>query len=157
MSASLEELPVKTPLKRILAFWDTALLGLVMLAMLGMTGYLLWPEPAATLKLISTPITPVVSEITLETTKSESDMRLQESKKVRQRISPKKPKKQPILNLNTANLQQFQLLPGIGPKMAERIIEYRKVKGPFQSTEQIMDVKGIGSKKFEKLKPFIKL
>ncbi len=69
----------------------------------------------------------------------------------------KKPVHPPITNLNTAKLSQLQLLPGIGPKMAERVIQYRLAHGGFQSVEQIMDVKGIGPKKFEKMKPFIKI
>jgi len=70
---------------------------------------------------------------------------------------PKKSDHPPITNLNTAKLQQLQLLPGIGPKMAERIVEYRKTNGGFKSVEQIMDVKGIGPKKFEKMKAFLKV
>ena len=62
-----------------------------------------------------------------------------------------------MTNLNTAKLLQLQLLPGIGPKMAERVIQYRQAHGGFQSVEQIMDVKGIGPKKFEKMKPFLKV
>ena len=71
--------------------------------------------------------------------------------------TPKKPAHPPMTNLNTAKLLQLQLLPGIGPKMAERVIQYRQAHGGFQSVEQIMDVKGIGPKKFEKMKPFLKV
>jgi competence protein ComEA len=54
-------------------------------------------------------------------------------------------------------LQQLQLLPGIGPKMAERVLQYRKEHGVFRSPEEIMEVKGIGPKKFEKLRPYLRV
>ncbi len=57
------------------------------------------------------------------------------------------------LNLNTATVSQLQQLPGIGPKMAERIIAYRKQHGRFQHIQELMDVEGIGPKKFAKLAP----
>lgn len=57
------------------------------------------------------------------------------------------------VNLNTATMEQLQLLPGVGPKMAERILSYRKQHGPFRSVEQLQDISGIGPKKFQKLAP----
>ncbi len=56
------------------------------------------------------------------------------------------------ININTANSIELQLIKGVGPSTAERIIEYRKTKGPFKKIENIMDVKGIGPKTFEALK-----
>lgn len=81
----------------------------------------------------------------------------QTAKKPRTHTAKKKPAKPPVLNLNTASLSQLELLPGIGPKMAERVVEYRKAHGAFSSPEQVMDVKGIGPKKFEKLKAYLKV
>jgi comEA protein len=63
----------------------------------------------------------------------------------------------PVTSLNQGTAVQLQQLPGVGPKMAERIIAYRKAHGAFTDVAQIRDVKGIGNKKFEKIKPFIKL
>ena len=59
------------------------------------------------------------------------------------------------ININTALSGDLQLLPGIGQVTAERIIDYREQKGEFKSTDDIMSVKGIGPKKFEKIKNLI--
>jgi competence ComEA-like helix-hairpin-helix protein len=60
-----------------------------------------------------------------------------------------------LVNINTADSELLQTLPGIGPKTAERIIKYRETAGRFKSIESIQDVKGIGPKRYEKLKPLI--
>ncbi len=59
------------------------------------------------------------------------------------------------VNLNTATRAQLETLPGVGPSTAERIIEYRKTVGPFRRIEDVMNVKSIGEKKFEKMKQYI--
>ena len=59
------------------------------------------------------------------------------------------------VNLNTATQQQLESLPGIGPRAAERILEYRQKNGSFKKIEELMNVKGIGEKSFLKLKPLI--
>lgn len=59
------------------------------------------------------------------------------------------------ININTANLHTLTLLPGVGPKMAERIIAYREENGPFRRPEDLMRIRGIGKKTFAKLKPYI--
>lgn len=59
------------------------------------------------------------------------------------------------INLNTATQAQFESLPGIGPKVAQRIIEYRQKNGQFKKIEDLMNVKGIGEKSFLKLKPYL--
>lgn len=59
------------------------------------------------------------------------------------------------INLNTALADDLQKLPGIGPKLADLIITYRTKIGKFKSIEELMEVKGIGEKKFNKLKNFI--
>ena len=56
------------------------------------------------------------------------------------------------INLNTATEKELQELPGIGPAMSARIIDYRETNGAFQNIEDIKKVRGIGNAKFEKLK-----
>ena len=65
----------------------------------------------------------------------------------------KKPGKQVtgVVNLNQATAQQLDLLPGVGAKAAQRILDYRK-KTPFTRPEELVKVKGFGKKKFDKLK-----
>ena len=59
------------------------------------------------------------------------------------------------VNLNTGSLEDLQKLPGIGPAMAERVIAWRKENGGFQNAEDLLQVSGIGEKKFAKIQPFI--
>lgn len=58
-----------------------------------------------------------------------------------------------IVNLNTATSTELQALPGIGPAMATRILEYRQKHGPFKKIEEVMNVQGVGEKVFLRLKP----
>jgi len=60
-----------------------------------------------------------------------------------------------LVNINTAGSDQLESLPRIGPKVALRIIEFRKANGPFKKTADLMKVKGIGAKMFEKLQSLV--
>jgi competence protein ComEA len=62
-----------------------------------------------------------------------------------------------VVNINSAGMAELQRLPGVGPVTAEKILEYRKQIGRFKQPEQLMDVKGIGPKKFEQMRPFVAL
>ena len=57
-----------------------------------------------------------------------------------------------MVNINTADVEGLKKLKGIGPAMAQRIIDYREANGSFQAPEDIMQVKGIGKAKYAKLK-----
>ncbi|OGW80678.1 MAG: hypothetical protein A3G33_08895 [Omnitrophica bacterium RIFCSPLOWO2_12_FULL_44_17] len=56
------------------------------------------------------------------------------------------------VNINKANLEELQVVRGIGPALAERIIQYRTANGNFETLEQLSEVRGIGEAKFEKMK-----
>jgi comEA protein len=55
------------------------------------------------------------------------------------------------IDINKASIKELQRLEGIGKTLANRIIEYRTLNGPFQDTKEIMKIKGIGKLTFEKI------
>jgi len=59
------------------------------------------------------------------------------------------------LDLNAATINDLVRLPGIGPVMAKRIVEYRQANGPFKRLQDLRKVKGIGVKTYEKLAPLV--
>ncbi|MEH7494278.1 helix-hairpin-helix domain-containing protein [Neobacillus niacini] len=63
--------------------------------------------------------------------------------------------KQGKINLNKADENELQNLPGIGPSKAAAIMEYRETNGPFKSVEDLKNISGIGDKTFDKLKDLI--
>jgi competence protein ComEA len=56
------------------------------------------------------------------------------------------------MNLNSATVQQLENLEGVGPKTAQKIIDYREANGGFKTVEELMEVPGIGPSKFEQIK-----
>jgi competence protein ComEA len=59
------------------------------------------------------------------------------------------------INLNTATLEELDSLPGIGPVLAQRIIDFRQTYGPFQSVDDLLRVKGIGSALLDKIRDLV--
>ena len=59
------------------------------------------------------------------------------------------------VDLNHATASDLEALPGIGPKLAQRVIEHRASHGPFTKVEDLRQVKGIGHKKFDRLRPHV--
>jgi competence protein ComEA len=59
------------------------------------------------------------------------------------------------VNINQASAEELARLPRVGAKAAQRVVDYRKAKGPFARPEDLMEVKGFGEKKFEQLKPYL--
>jgi competence protein ComEA len=60
-----------------------------------------------------------------------------------------------LVDINTASLEELDKLPGIGPTIAQRIIDYRTENGPFASIDAIVNVPGIGSATFDEIKDLI--
>jgi competence protein ComEA len=61
------------------------------------------------------------------------------------------------LNLNTADAETLQTLPGVGPALAERIVAYRWEHGPFRTAEELLRVPGIGPKRWERVRPIVRV
>lgn len=70
-------------------------------------------------------------------------------------VAPPKRSYKGLLDLNSATDQDFEALPGIGPKLAERIMKYRRSVGGFHSLDELRKVKGVGKKKFERIRPLV--
>jgi competence protein ComEA len=60
-----------------------------------------------------------------------------------------------VVNINTAEASQIALLPRVGLKAAQRVIDYRTEHGPFKKATDLMQVKGFGDKTFERLSAYI--
>ncbi|HME82677.1 MAG TPA: helix-hairpin-helix domain-containing protein [Candidatus Eremiobacteraceae bacterium] len=61
------------------------------------------------------------------------------------------------LDVNTATPEELVQLPGVGPSLAQRIVDYRQQNGPFQTVDDLQNVPGIGPSKFDRMAPFIRL
>jgi len=59
------------------------------------------------------------------------------------------------LNLNTASVRELQTLPGIGPSLARKIVEFRQKKGGFRRIEELLAVPGISEKRWKVLKELV--
>ncbi len=66
----------------------------------------------------------------------------------------KKPPAAPV-NLNTATSEELQLVPGIGPVTAEKILQMRKSYGAFKSVDDLSAIRGIGPKRLEKMRKYL--
>jgi competence protein ComEA len=60
-----------------------------------------------------------------------------------------------LVNVNTATLDELEALPGIGPVLAQRIIDYREQHGPFGSVQDLLNVSGIGDSHLSDLEPLV--
>lgn len=62
-----------------------------------------------------------------------------------------------LVNINLATLEDLQVIPGVGPSTAQKILDYRNANGPFQKPEDLKKISGIGEKTYENLKDFIEI
>ncbi|MCB0077226.1 MAG: ComEA family DNA-binding protein [Anaerolineales bacterium] len=67
------------------------------------------------------------------------------------------PSSGPLVGLNSATAAELETLPGIGPALAGRIVEYREANGPFTSVDQLQEVRGIGEKLLDQLRDHVTL
>jgi competence ComEA-like helix-hairpin-helix protein len=72
-----------------------------------------------------------------------------------QAIPKKLPPPSKPIDLNLATSEQLQRLPGVGPVTAQRILDYRKKSGPFQSVDDLLAVKGISAKRLDKIRQYL--
>lgn len=87
---------------------------------------------------------------------NKSYIKLQDIQSIQtQPTATKEPESLGKININTATPDHLQLLPGIGESLAERIIDYREQHGDFTKIEELMNVSGIGEKKFANIKDYI--
>ncbi len=62
-----------------------------------------------------------------------------------------------LLDINAADVADFQQLPGVGPVLAGRIVDFRREHGAFKKVEDLLLVRGVGAKRFEKIKPLVRV
>jgi competence protein ComEA len=62
-----------------------------------------------------------------------------------------------VVNVNTASVEELQLLPGIGEARARALVELRKRRGGFKSLDELKEVKGIGDASLERMRPYLRL
>lgn len=67
-------------------------------------------------------------------------------------VTPEPPEPKGPVNINTAGEDELRSLTGIGPVLAQRIIDYREANGPFRSVEELLEVSGIGEATLEKFR-----
>ncbi|HEU0094631.1 MAG TPA: helix-hairpin-helix domain-containing protein [Vicinamibacteria bacterium] len=70
-------------------------------------------------------------------------------------IAAGKPAPSGKVNINTATAQQLTVLPGVGEKLAARIVDYRQKAGGFKNVSELMNVQGIGEKNLAKIQAFL--
>lgn len=72
-----------------------------------------------------------------------------------EKTEPKMLPEERSMDINKADLEMLKTLPGIGDKTAKNILELREQRGKFRNINELLDVKGIGNSKFNKIKKFI--
>lgn len=141
--------------------WSKSLFVVLCLGILGCFVYLLVPQPVLTVKVeaLSVPAAPPVGETLPLSETIEEGGSLAEGRKEAQKSSRKHKKDGtiPVININQATAQELEQLPGVGPKLAERIVTFRQENGAFKQVEDLLAVKGIGPKNFTTMRPYLKL
>jgi competence protein ComEA len=61
------------------------------------------------------------------------------------------------IDINKATAEQLTAIPGVGPTLAQRIVDFREKQGRFRRVEDLLKIKGIGEKSFQKIRPWVKV
>jgi len=69
--------------------------------------------------------------------------------------TPVSPEYVELININTASVEELETLPGVGPTLAENIVSFREINGPFMNVEDILQVSGMGPSIFDEIKDLI--
>lgn len=70
----------------------------------------------------------------------------------------RKPNETPrVIDINRASAEDFARLPGVGPAMAKRIVDFRVKHGPFRRVEDLLAIRGIGLKKWKAMRPYLRI
>ncbi len=142
---------LKSLKSRWLASWDIALTGVLFLAIFAMLFYTLSPHPLVTLELDEIPASayvPAIDPVAVETSVPAPPRTGRKAPEVVAAI--------PLtVNINKATPSELERLPGIGPKLAARIIAFREQHGRLNAPEDLLGVSGIGPKSLEKLRPYL--
>ncbi len=71
--------------------------------------------------------------------------------------APQRPAARAKVDVNTATQEQLEQVPGIGPALARRILEWRRQNGPFETLEELLHVRGIGPRTLDRLRPYLEV
>ena len=85
-----------------------------------------------------------------DTVKIIKDTNLRTKQKIKKSTLQKK-----TIDINSASAESLCSLPGIGPKTAQKIVDYRKTNGNFTTIDELLKIKGIGDKKLSKIRPYV--
>lgn len=96
-----------------------------------------------------------VTEVTVKTVAPQQSAAVTQPTEAEKPAVLQEPTPDAPLNINTASQAELELLPGIGPGLAGRIVTYRQENGLFIAKEQLMDVEGIGDHRYAELEPLI--
>ncbi len=95
-----------------------------------------------------------VPELSEPTTSKSVEQQVDENSKQEVKEASAQPQ---IININKATAAELQQLDGIGPTYAQRILKYREENGGFKSVDDLINIKGIGKKRLENIRPFVTL
>jgi len=143
---------------------QSLLLKLGMLAMtMGVVFWIGWQAPEPSLTVVGSEAIPAAIEKPVAPSKPDLVQAQASRKAAKPVLGPAQahaaapPQKRGPLDLNRASAEELESLPGIGSVIAQRVIEYRKAAGGFQTVEDLRQVKGIGAKKFDRVRPLLRV